>query len=83
MTPDETRKEAMGKPSWKLEEILPVIDASCDCDKCVSRTTHKYEVRGKCHNCGARFIVRCRKGDKTPPSVDCPNCECSAYGWVT
>ena len=60
---------------------LPVIDASCSCRRCVSRTADKYDLRGRCLNCGAKFVVRSRKGDRSPLSVECPSCECTVYGW--
>jgi hypothetical protein len=59
----------------------PIVDSSCDCKACTDRTTEMYDVPGGCSNCGARFTVRSRKGDKTPLSVDCPSCEATVYGW--
>jgi DNA-directed RNA polymerase subunit RPC12/RpoP len=63
------------------ESLLPIVDASCDCPKCVGRTTATYDVSGYCSNCGARFIVRNRKGDTKPLAVDCPACEVYVFGW--
>lgn len=58
-----------------------VIDATCDCERCVSRTTATYDMMGRCVNCGAEFVVRNRKGDKTPLSVECPACGVTVFGW--
>ena len=60
---------------------LPVVDGSCHCRSCTARTQAFYEVGGACSNCGQRFTVRNRKGDKTPLSVECPACEVTVYGW--
>jgi DNA-directed RNA polymerase subunit RPC12/RpoP len=57
------------------------IDSSCDCEKCVSRTTEKYALGGRCLNCGTKFTVLMRKGDKPPLAVDCPNCEVAEFSW--
>lgn len=59
----------------------PIIDASCDCDRCTSRTTEMYDLPGRCLTCGTRFTVRSRKGDKPPLYVKCPSCEVSAFSW--
>lgn len=40
-----------------------------------------YDLPGRCLNCGARFTVRSRKGDKPPLAVDCPSCEVYAFSW--
>jgi predicted RNA-binding Zn-ribbon protein involved in translation (DUF1610 family) len=40
-----------------------------------------YDLNGRCLNCGQRFVVRSRKGDKPPLSVECPSCEVSEYSW--
>jgi ssDNA-binding Zn-finger/Zn-ribbon topoisomerase 1 len=60
---------------------LPILDESCDCEACVSRTKEMYDLAGQCPNCNARFIVRNRKGDHAPLGVDCPACEVTVYGW--
>lgn len=59
----------------------PVIDTSCHCIKCISRTTEMYDLPGRCLNCGTLFTVRSRKGDKPPLSITCPNCEVNGYSW--
>lgn len=60
---------------------MDVVDATCSCDRCTSRTSATYDLSGRCSNCGATFTVRSRKGDKAPLSVECPNCETTAYSW--
>lgn len=63
------------------EESLPEIDATCDCKRCTDRTKETYLLKGGCSNCGAQFMVKMRKGDRSPLSVDCPSCEVSVYTW--
>ena len=60
---------------------MTVVDTSCDCERCTSRTAEMYELPGRCRNCGTRFEVRSRKGDRPPLSVECPSCEVDGYGW--
>jgi hypothetical protein len=60
---------------------LVVIDASCHCLPCTSRTAATYDLPGRCLNCGARFIVRSRKGDTPPLGVECPACGVREYSW--
>ena len=67
-------------PPMRRAETL-VVDASCDCDRCTSRTDAKYDLDGRCSNCGALFIVRSRKGDKSPLYVECPACEVTVFSW--
>jgi hypothetical protein len=64
-----------------MGERTPVLDASCYCAKCTTRTSEMYDLRGACTNCGQTFTVRARKGDKAPLSVECPACEVTVYGW--
>lgn len=68
-------------PSPAVGEVLPVVDARCDSPECKSRTSESYTVPGRCLNCGQRFVVLSRKGDKTPLAVECPNCEVDGYSW--
>lgn len=63
-------------------EPSPIVDATCDCEACISRTTETYDVGGWCLNCGHAFTVRCRKGDRRPLSVECPFCEVPAFSWA-
>ena len=60
---------------------LPIIDASHDCAACRAQSSEFYDVLGCCSNCGQRFTVRNRKGDKTPLSVKCPTCAVEIYSW--
>lgn len=60
-------------PAMTTPREPEVVDSSCDCSRCTSRTTEMYDLPGRCLNCGARFMVRSRKGDKAP-LVMCPNC---------
>ena len=62
-------------------ETDPVVDTSCDCERCTSRTGAMYDLPGRCLNCGQPFTVRSRKGDKPPLYITCPNCEVSDYSW--
>jgi len=62
-------------------DVLPIIDTSCSCERCTSRTTAMYDLPGRCLNCGARFVVRSRKGDKPPLGIECPACEVDGYSW--
>jgi hypothetical protein len=64
-----------------VTNAAPVIDASCDCDKCVSRTRDTYDLPGHCSNCGTDFVVRNRKGDQPPLAIECPHCETLRFGW--
>ena len=64
----------------RLVEDRPIVNASCDCHPWVA-TTATYDAPGVCPNCRAAFVVRNRKGDKTPLAVDCPVCEVYVYGW--
>lgn len=61
---------------------LPVIAAWCGCAKCEAGSSEFYDLPGGCSNCGARFIVRSRKGDRRPLSVECPDCEVTVYSWA-
>jgi hypothetical protein len=60
---------------------MPTIDASCDCAKCVANSQGFYVVMGACSNCGTRFRVRNRQGDRPPLSVECPGCKVMIFGW--
>jgi hypothetical protein len=58
-----------------------VVKAFCSCSDCRKRTGEMYDLPGHCNNCGAGFVVRNRKGDRSPISVDCPVCYVRVYGW--
>lgn len=61
---------------------VPVIDASHDCPSCRAQSSEFYDLDGRCLTCGQRFVVRSRRGDKPPLSVDCPGaCGTTQYGW--
>jgi len=64
-----------------MSESLPLIDTSCDCGSCTNRTKEMYDLAGRCLNCGQRFTVRSRKGDRAPLFVDCPHCQVAAFSW--
>ncbi len=64
-----------------MNKELPIVDEVCDCRECINRTSETYTLDGWCINCGQRFLVRCRKGDRAPLFVDCPHCECSSWEW--
>jgi predicted RNA-binding Zn-ribbon protein involved in translation (DUF1610 family) len=59
----------------------PVVKAFCSCPACRKRTKEMYDLPGDCNNCGAEFVVRNRKGDRAPLSVDCPHCGVSVFSW--
>lgn len=59
----------------------PIVDASCDCGRCTSRTKEMYDLDGRCLNCGQPFTVRSRRGDRAPVSVTCPACGVDGYSW--
>ena len=75
------RADEFETPGYTQAPALPVIDAFCDCPSCEGRTKAMYDLPGRCSNCGARFTVRNRKGDKAALSVECPSCEVTVYGW--
>lgn len=68
-------------PTPEPRTTLPVIDASHDCEHCRAQSSAFYEVSGRCLTCGQRFMVKNRKGDEPPLSVDCPTCEVTEYSW--
>jgi hypothetical protein len=63
------------------EPTFEIVNAFCDCKRCTDRTTAMYDLPGQCNNCGARFTVRSRKGDRRPLAVDCPACEVFVFWW--
>ena len=51
------------------------VDTSCACRRCTERTTAFYFLEGCCGNCGTRFKVKVRKGDRPGYFITCPACE--------
>lgn len=54
---------------------IQIIDRSCDCHECVSRTDQFYFLSVRCMNCGERHIAKIRKGDRPGHFLACPACE--------
>ncbi len=63
------------------DESLPEVDATCGCKRCKSRTKKMYFLKGVCTNCSTEVMVKIRKGDGRPLSIDCPSCEVTVCGW--
>jgi DNA-directed RNA polymerase subunit RPC12/RpoP len=51
-----------------------IQDSACYCERCVSRTKERYALEATCMNCGTKFVVVSRKGDKRSSNPDCPAC---------
>lgn len=80
--PGKEKRDALTAANKERGHIMvPVVDASCSCEDCVARTEEFYFLPGRCHNCGCRFTVKNRKGDKAALYIECPECEVSDYGW--
>lgn len=58
-----------------------IVDTACYCERCTSRTKAMYALDAHCLNCGDRFILNVRFGDKPPLSVECPSCGVNEYSW--
>lgn len=53
---------------------LQVIDYTCSCDRCTSRTNQRYRLPFGCHTCGTEWIGEMRFGDQPTSHADCPGC---------
>ena len=56
---------------------FPVLDVSCDCERCASREEEFYELPGRCMNCLQRYRLKIRRGDRAPFRAGCPKCGCA------
>jgi hypothetical protein len=60
----------------ETKSLVGFIDATCGCERCVSRTTNMYRMVGYCSNCRAGdFLLMFRAGDLAS-ARDCPRCGC-------
>lgn len=52
-----------------------VVDYTCGCGRCTTRTEKRYRLPFGCYTCGTTWIGEMRFGDE-PPRVcaDCPGC---------
>lgn len=61
-------------PDTEEPKSALVVDYSCSCGRCTSRTEERYRLPFGCHTCGTTWIGEMRRGDRPPLLAECPGC---------
>lgn len=59
-----------------------IVNLTCGCDNCTTRTREMYYLNARCGNCDTTFLLKCRKGDRPGYSIRCPSCQVEG-AWST